>query len=272
MPTDDDHDTQEDFDARRQDAEAPMPDATPTPHPDRDFEAELRAIACGDSSCRIVRSRGMATNGGCRCFGGRSLFAAFRDPEVAHVVAKALHLRREQAADIERRLAEAREELKSRPMLRKMAPVQGFTPGIPWDMHLRAYDAYRKKWGAQQALIEGGCRGGFGTKELDEFIPGWREELSERKHLQDRAAAAESKLRWHEEYWRPPGDENNPVAIGVIWEQLKIAEAERDALAAKVARVEALSEKWALRGKTAPAIAFHAQQLRGTLAGDAAPG
>jgi hypothetical protein len=65
----------------------------------------------------------------------------------------------------------------------KMAPVQGYSAGIPWDMHLRAYDAYCKKWGAQPAMIdlEGrNCRGGFADTELDMFIPGWREELSER--------------------------------------------------------------------------------------------
>lgn len=58
------------------------------------------------------------------------------------------------------------------------APVQGYAQGIPWDMHLEAYNAYCKRYGAQQALIEGGCRGGFGTGELDMFIPGWREKLS----------------------------------------------------------------------------------------------
>lgn len=62
----------------------------------------------------------------------------------------------------------------------KTAPVQGFAAGIPWDLHLKAYDGYCKKWGAQQALIEGDCRGGFGTSELDLFIPGWREELKKR--------------------------------------------------------------------------------------------
>lgn len=62
---------------------------------------------------------------------------------------------------------------------RKLAPVQGYSAGIPWAMHLRAYDAYCKKHGEQQALIEGWCRGGFGTGELDMFIPGWRDELSE---------------------------------------------------------------------------------------------
>lgn len=70
----------------------------------------------------------------------------------------------------------------------KMAPVQRFSAGIPWDMHLRAYDAYCKKYGAQPALIdlEGhGCRGGFGTGELDKFIPGWRDELEERRKQSD---------------------------------------------------------------------------------------
>lgn len=64
----------------------------------------------------------------------------------------------------------------------KIAPVQGYTPGIPWSLHLEAYDAYRKKYGDQPALIdlEGrGCRGGFGTRELDDFIPGWRDKVSE---------------------------------------------------------------------------------------------
>lgn len=65
----------------------------------------------------------------------------------------------------------------------KIAPVQGYAAGIPWDMHLRAYDAYCKMCGKQQALIEGNCRGGFGTSELDEFIPGWRDELDERTKL-----------------------------------------------------------------------------------------
>jgi hypothetical protein len=66
-------------------------------------------------------------------------------------------------------------------MSEKRAPVQGYSAGIPWEMHLRAYDAYSKKYSPQPALIdlEGrGCRGGFGTRELDDFIPGWRDELS----------------------------------------------------------------------------------------------
>lgn len=70
----------------------------------------------------------------------------------------------------------------SGPAKEKMAPVQGYTPGIPWSLHLEAYDVYSRRWAPQPALIdlEGrGCRGGFSTSELDEFIPGWRDRASE---------------------------------------------------------------------------------------------
>lgn len=60
----------------------------------------------------------------------------------------------------------------------KRAPVQGWAAGIPWDLHLEAYSVYCKKYGPQKALIEGWCRGGFATEELDVFIPGWRERSS----------------------------------------------------------------------------------------------
>ncbi len=62
------------------------------------------------------------------------------------------------------------------------APVQGLGGGIPWSIHLEAYDAYCKRWGKQTALInlkDRGCRGGFGVKELDELIPGWRDHVGE---------------------------------------------------------------------------------------------
>lgn len=80
----------------------------------------------------------------------------------------------------------------------KRAPVQGFAGGIPWEMHLRAYDAYCKKWSPQSALIdlEGrNCRGGFGVNELDDFIPGWRAELSELTALRERVAELEAALK-----------------------------------------------------------------------------
>ncbi len=77
----------------------------------------------------------------------------------------------------------------------KLAPVQGFQPGIPWSMHLRAYDAYCKLYGPQKALIEGWCRGGFGTCELDKFIPGWREEISVLSQLKADVAACRDSAR-----------------------------------------------------------------------------
>lgn len=62
-----------------------------------------------------------------------------------------------------------------------MAPVQGYSGGIPWSLHLEAYAVYCKRCGPQQALIEGWCRGGFHANELDEFIPGWRERAAAMK-------------------------------------------------------------------------------------------
>lgn len=89
-------------------------------------------------------------------------------------------------------------------MSEKMAPVQGYSAGIPWSMHLRAYDAYSKKWSPQPAMIdlEGrNCRGGFSVGELDDFIPGWREELSEigrlkaeRERLWDQLGQAQARI------------------------------------------------------------------------------
>jgi len=61
--------------------------------------------------------------------------------------------------------------------LSKTAPIQGDSRRLPWLMHLRAYHAYCRIHGSQQALITGNCRGGFYIEELNEFIPGWQEEL-----------------------------------------------------------------------------------------------
>jgi hypothetical protein len=84
----------------------------------------------------------------------------------------------------------------------KKAPVQGYAPGIPWDMHMEAYAAYCKKYGKQDALIEGWCRGGFGTEELDMFIPGWRDEIK-RRHESSRAACATLKEENDQEQTTP---------------------------------------------------------------------
>lgn len=70
----------------------------------------------------------------------------------------------------------------------KVAPVQGWPQGIPWSLHMKAYAAYCQKYGGQEALIDlagRGCRGGFSTGELDDFVPGWRNEVSEISYLRD---------------------------------------------------------------------------------------
>lgn len=79
----------------------------------------------------------------------------------------------------------------------KRAPVQGYPGGIPWEIHLEAYAVYCKRWGPQQALIdlEGrNCRGGFSTGELDDFIPGWRDRVTEFGKLKTEVLALRAEL------------------------------------------------------------------------------
>lgn len=84
----------------------------------------------------------------------------------------------------------------------KIAPVQGYVQGIPWALHLRAYNAYEARYRGQAALIDiekRGCRGGFGTSELDMFVPGWRDELSAIKTLTAERDAALARVAVLEE-------------------------------------------------------------------------
>jgi hypothetical protein len=77
----------------------------------------------------------------------------------------------------------------------KIAPVQGYAVGIPWSLQLEAYDVYRARWGGQAALIDldrRGCRGGFSTGELDGFVPGWRDRVSEIAALRARVTELEN--------------------------------------------------------------------------------
>lgn len=68
------------------------------------------------------------------------------------------------------------------------APVQGYSAGIPWSLHLRAYDVYAAKWGRGQSAERIAERGGFAVDELDEFVPGWRDEASEIASLRTKLA------------------------------------------------------------------------------------
>lgn len=64
------------------------------------------------------------------------------------------------------------------PSAERRAPVQGYEAGIPWPVHLEAWDAYAKRYGSRQSAERMAERGGFHTNELDQFIPGWRERVS----------------------------------------------------------------------------------------------
>jgi hypothetical protein len=80
----------------------------------------------------------------------------------------------------------------------KIAPVQGYSPGIPWSLQLEAYDAYRAKWSPQPAMIDldrRGCRGGFSVGELDEFVPGWRDRVSEITALRSEASTLRERVK-----------------------------------------------------------------------------
>lgn len=115
----------------------------------------------------------------------------------AERLAERLHPKDEFRKDMsEREIERLARKMCDYPEIR--APVQGFPGGIPWEMHMRAYEAYAKRCSPQVALINlygRGCRGGFGIGELDGFIPGWRDELSERTRLLARIAALEDALR-----------------------------------------------------------------------------
>lgn len=99
-------------------------------------------------------------------------------------------------------LAHLRIELTDRKQLAetekpKTAPLQGWGEPIPWSLHMRAYEQYVKRHGHQKALVQGHCRGGFHVEELDEWIPGWRDELdtARQQHAADVETVAELDLQ-----------------------------------------------------------------------------
>lgn len=58
--------------------------------------------------------------------------------------------------------------------------------GVPESVYMAAYEVYSHVYGPQQAMIEHGCRGGFGTGELVAFLYArafpkseWRERTEE---------------------------------------------------------------------------------------------
>jgi hypothetical protein len=59
---------------------------------------------------------------------------------------------------------------------------------IPWSVADKAYSAYSARYGHSQSLERLAERGGFGAGELDMFVPGWREEVSELAALRSELA------------------------------------------------------------------------------------
>lgn len=53
----------------------------------------------------------------------------------------------------------------------------GIPRTIPWSLAERAYIDYSRRYGTNQSLERLAERGGFGPTELDEHVPGWREEM-----------------------------------------------------------------------------------------------
>lgn len=77
----------------------------------------------------------------------------------------------------------------------KMFPIQaqrGAAPHplqIPWAVAELAYSVYAGRYGTSQSLADLAGRGGFGPNEMDTFLPGWREMVSEIAHLKFTIAA-----------------------------------------------------------------------------------
>lgn len=48
---------------------------------------------------------------------------------------------------------------------------------IPWSVAEQAYVGYMKRYGSRQTLERIAERGGFGVRELDLLVPGWRTKI-----------------------------------------------------------------------------------------------
>lgn len=86
-------------------------------------------------------------------------------------------------------------------MEQKDFPMCDTNRRIPWSVAERAYEEYVKKWGKYSTLERIAERGGFYQKELDEFYPGWREDVEEiyllRKEVKN---LRELSTRYDDEY------------------------------------------------------------------------
>lgn len=87
----------------------------------------------------------------------------------------------------------------------RMFPIQterGAKPHpvrIPWSIAERAYSVYAARYGGGQSLERLAERGGFGPSEMDMFLPGWRDEVSEVARLRADLAAAKMLIAQRDE-------------------------------------------------------------------------
>lgn len=63
------------------------------------------------------------------------------------------------------------DEIPTHPVQRRSSRLRPNDPGAaPQVVTMAAYEVYKALHGEQEALVTGGCRGGFGTGELIAFL------------------------------------------------------------------------------------------------------
>lgn len=81
------------------------------------------------------------------------------------------------------KVKEAEAELTQIKAKEKRFKVMGWGT-ISWNLAERAYAKYAQKYGTSQSIDTINDRGGFGEKEMDLFVPGWRETESKIQQLE----------------------------------------------------------------------------------------
>jgi hypothetical protein len=95
----------------------------------------------------------------------------------------------------------------------KIAPVQGYRPGIPWSLHLEAYDAYCKKWAPQPAAYHIACE--HQNVELLEAI-GYPHEKDTLVSAEEYAAELKRKADAYDVIQTAMSQDAQPVAWKVV--------------------------------------------------------
>lgn len=81
-------------------------------------------------------------------------------------------------------------------------PLLGFQGFIPWALAEEAYAVYAKRYGTDQSLERLAERGGFGTDELDDMLPGWRERIAAPQPSDEvRAQVYLEVAKWAHQQW-----------------------------------------------------------------------